>query len=188
MRIITGTARGARLKTPRGLATRPTADRIKESLFNILGRRVQGRRVLDLFAGTGNLGLEALSRGAAEAVFVDRATAPLIRENAVHTHLLDRARIEQADVFTALNRLRGEDAPFDLVFCDPPYGKGLWQRTLQALDHLPLLSPEALIVVEHGATENDVPELTVLACQRNQRYGRTTQVSIFAPHGAAQEA
>lgn len=188
MRIITGSARGTRIKTPRGLATRPTADRIKESLFNILGHRVQGRRVLDLFAGTGNLGLEALSRGAAEAVFVDRATAPLIRENAVHTHLLERTRIEQADVFTALNRLRGEDAPFDLVFCDPPYGKGLWQRTLQALDHLHLLSPEALIVVEHGATENDVPELTVLACQRNQRYGRTTQVSIFAPRGAAQEA
>ena len=79
MRIITGSARGCRLKTPKGQATRPTSDRIKESLFNILGSKVYGRKVLDIFAGTGNLGLEALSRGAASACFVDQATAALIR-------------------------------------------------------------------------------------------------------------
>ena len=85
MRIITGTARGARLKAPKGIDTRPTADRVKESLFSILGQRVRGARVLDLFAGMGGLGLEALSRGAVAAVFVDRATIPLIRENAVRS-------------------------------------------------------------------------------------------------------
>ena len=104
MRIITGRARGARLKTPKGLLTRPTSDRVKESLFSILGGRVVGRRVLDLFAGTGSLGLEALSRGAASAVFVDRATEHVLRENAEHTanddilrhmgHIADKAGME----------------------------------------------------------------------------------------------
>ena len=121
MRIITGSARGCRLKTPKGQATRPTSDRIKESLFNILGSKVYGRKVLDIFAGTGNLGLEALSRGAASACFVDQATAALIRENAVHTRLKDRATVHGGDVFAQLTRFEQGGASFDLIFCDPPY-------------------------------------------------------------------
>ena len=103
MRIITGKARGARLKAPKGLLTRPTSDRIKESLFNILGARVVGRRVLDLFAGTGGLGLEALSRGAASAVFVDRATENILKENAEHAHLAEDARILRADSIPSIS-------------------------------------------------------------------------------------
>lgn len=187
MRIITGTARGARLKAPKGLSTRPTADRVKESLFNILAGRVQGSRVLDLFSGTGSLGLEALSRGAAAAVFVDRVTAPLIRENAAHTHLLSRARIESADVLAILPRLAASGERFDLVFCDPPYQKMLWERVLLALDALPILQPGALVVVEHGAAEVELPPLASLVCKRQQRYGRTTQIHIFEPQQAVQE-
>ena len=179
MRIITGRARGARLKTPKGLLTRPTSDRVKESLFSILGGRVVGRRVLDLFAGTGSLGLEALSRGAASAVFVDRATEHVLRENAEHTRLNETARILRGDVFSALSRLAAESAVFDLVFCDPPYHKGLWERALTALDASPVLSEGALVIVESGEDEKDIPSLSRLSLVREERYGHTTRVRIF---------
>nr|MBO6294465.1 16S rRNA (guanine(966)-N(2))-methyltransferase RsmD [Schwartzia sp. (in: firmicutes)] len=179
MRIITGRARGARLKTPKGLLTRPTSDRVKESLFSILGGRVVGRRVLDLFAGTGSLGLEALSRGAASAVFVDRATEHVLRENAEHTRLNETARILRGDVFSVLSRLAAEGALFDLVFCDPPYHKGLWERALTALDASPVLSEGALVIVESGEDEKDIPSLSRLSLVREERYGHTTRMRIF---------
>lgn len=179
MRIITGTARGMKLKTPKGMETRPTADRIKESLFNILGGRVYGTQVLDAFAGTGNLGLEALSRGAEHAVFIDRATAALVKENAEHTHLAEKAEIFRGDAPVILGRLAREGRSFDLVFCDPPYRKGLWEKVLTALDTMPLLSEKAVVVVEHGRDENELPVLSRLECVRNETYGRTTQLSFF---------
>lgn len=188
MRIIAGTARGARLKAPKGIDTRPTADRVKESLFSILGQRVRGARVLDLFAGTGGLGLEALSRGAAAAIFVDRATVPLIKENATHTHLLERAQFLRQDVFTAFSRLAAAGERFDLIFCDPPYEKGLWQRVLSVLDESPLLFPDALVVVECGAHEGEMASLSALALRRAVGYGRTTQILIFEMRTAGQEA
>ncbi len=179
MRIITGSARGCKLKTPKGQDTRPTADRIKESLFNILGMQVYEKQVLDIFAGTGNLGLEALSRGAVSAVFVDQATDALIRENAEHTHLLQRTEIFRGDVFRHLQRLLAEKRKFDLVFCDPPYHKGLWERALSWLDTETILTQDALVVVEHGKDENELPPLQRLKLIRNQSYGSTTQLSIF---------
>ena len=179
MRIITGSARGARLKTPKGHGTRPTADRVKESLFNILGNKVFGRRVLDIFAGTGNLGLEALSRGAENAVFVDKATGKLLRENAVHTHLQQKAEISANDVFRELSRLEAQGRNFDLIFCDPPYHLGLWQQALQVLDASQVLAHEGILVVEHGADENELPELAHLSCVLNKKYGHTTQLSFF---------
>ena len=131
MRIITGSARGCRLKTPKGAeVTRPTADRVKESLFNILGSMVAGRKVLDIFAGTGNLGIEALSRGAQSAVFVDKATAKLIGENLQLTRLAEKAVVRSSDVFAELSRQGAGKAKFSLIFCDPPYHKGLWQQGL----------------------------------------------------------
>ena len=180
MRIITGRARGARLKSPKGLLTRPTSDRVKESLFSILGGQVAGRRVLDLFAGTGSLGLEALSRGAASAVFVDRATEAVLRENVEHTRLGEASRIFRCDVFFAIARLSAEKETFDLVFCDPPYHQGLWERTLTALDLSPMLSEGALVVVESGEDEKEVPPLSRLSLLREERYGHTTRVRIFA--------
>lgn len=180
MRIITGKARGARLKAPKGLLTRPTSDRVKESLFSILGGRVVGRRVLDLFAGTGGLGLEALSRGASFAVFVDRSTGSILRDNTEHAHLGQSARIVRGDVFAALSRLSDEGEQFDLVFCDPPYAKGLWERALRMLDELPVLSEDALVIVESGEDEKEVPPLSRLSLVREERYGHTTRMRIFA--------
>ena len=179
MRIITGLARGSRLKAPKGQGTRPTADRVKESLFNILGRKTAGRSVLDIFAGTGALGLEALSRGAESAVLVDVATAKLLRENAEHAHLEASTEILGVDAFVALSRLAAQGRSFGLIFCDPPYHMGLWQRTLAVLDDSGLLSHEGILVVEHGADEIDLPELKKLSCVLNKRYGSTTQLSFF---------
>ena len=171
------------MKTPRGMGTRPTADRIKESLFNILGYRVAGRTVLDAFAGTGALGLEALSRGASSAVFIDQVTGVLIRENAEHTHLSEHAEILRGDVFAQLQRLSAAGRRFNLVFCDPPYHKGLWQRALVFFDTKEILQPDAIVIVEHGLDEEELPELVSLERVRNQRYGAATQLSFFQRKG-----
>lgn len=118
MRVITGTARGRRLKEPQGMDIRPTTDKVKESMFSILQFDIEGRRVLDLFGGTGQLGIEALSRGASEVVFVDKSAAALklIRENLELCGLSDRARVRNGD---SLAYLRSGEK-FDLVFLDPP--------------------------------------------------------------------
>ncbi|MCR5757189.1 MAG: 16S rRNA (guanine(966)-N(2))-methyltransferase RsmD [Selenomonas sp.] len=181
MRVITGSARGCRLKTPKGAdVTRPTADRVKESLFNILGSMVMQRKVLDIFAGTGNLGIEALSRGAESAVFVDKATAKLIEENLQLTRLAEKAIVRNGDVFSELIRQGAGKAEFSLIFCDPPYHKGLWQEALRCIDRSrDLMAENGILVVEHGADENDVPELARLVLVHNRRYGHTTQISFF---------
>lgn len=186
MRIITGTARGCRLKTPKGEATRPTADRIKESLFNILGRRVEEARVLDLFAGTGALGLEALSRGAASALFVDERTASLIEENAAKTRLLEHAEVVRADALRVLARLGALGRSFDLIFCDPPYRRGLWEKALSSVDRGGLLTPDGCMIVEHG-TEEALPALQNLRCVREEIYGRTTQLRFFTRAAKGEE-
>ena len=178
MRIITGSARGTRLKSPSGSVTRPTADRVKESLFNILGGCARAR-VLDLFAGSGALGLEALSRGATKAVFVDKNTARLIAQNAEHTKLDGRAEIYSADVLFAVKKLIGQGARFDLIFCDPPYGKGLIENL--SADAAMLLAEDGIFVAEHGADE--FPEgydgFAALRRVRRVSYGRTTAVSFL---------
>lgn len=180
MRIITGSARGCRLKAPKGMRTRPTSDRIKESLFSILGSFVQGKEVLDLFAGTGSLGLEALSRGAVHAVFVDRVTVDILRDNAEHTRLSGQSEILRGDVFSVLSKLKNEGRSFQLIFCDPPYHEGLWERVLEWMDGSELLSPDGLLVIEHGGDE-PLPEgeLRSLSCVREVRYGHTSAIHIF---------
>ena len=180
MRIITGSARGCRLKAPKGNGTRPTSDRIKESLFSVLGNSVIGKDVLDLFAGTGALGLEALSRGAAHGFFVDQTTAHIIRENAEHARLAEKAEICKRDVFTALSRLSEEKRRFQLIFCDPPYGKGLWERALQILDASDIMSEGGLFIAEHGGQEGNLPfSLENFSLKRELHYGKTTCISIY---------
>ena len=180
MRIITGSARGCRLKAPKGMRTRPTSDRIKESLFSILGSFVQEAEVLDLFAGTGSLGLEALSRGARHAVFVDQATTALIRENAEHAKLLERSEILRGEGIALLSRFEQEGRRFRLIFCDPPYHKGLWEQVLQKVDASELLASDGLLVIEHGGDEalTDAGLLT-LDNIREVRYGHTSAIHIF---------
>ncbi|WP_019553048.1 16S rRNA (guanine(966)-N(2))-methyltransferase RsmD [Propionispira raffinosivorans] len=181
MRIITGKAKGCKLKTPKGMSTRPTADRIKESLFNILNADIAGTHVLDIFAGTGNLGLEALSRGAIDAVFIDQSvdSVNIIKQNAEHTKLTDATEIIKCDVFTAMKKLQRLGKKFDVVFCDPPYNKNLCQKALLLFDEMDLLTSEALVIMEHAAEDSLELNLQNIVLFRNQRYGTTTQISIF---------
>lgn len=173
MRIITGRAKGCKLKAPKGWATRPTADRVKESLFNILGMRTAEAEVLDLFSGTGNLALEALSRGARRATLVDSSaeSVRVMRENAAHAKLMDGAEILRGDVFQVLPRLERAGRAFDLVFCDPPYGRGLAEATLRALDKSALLAKGALVVIEHAPEDLSAPQAKRLRLARRERYG-----------------
>src|SRR5512136_594459 len=149
MRVISGTAKGRTLKAVPGEGTRPITDRVKESLFNILGADIRDARFLDLFAGTGGVGIEALSRGAAEAVFVEQGRAALetIRANLALTRLADRARVVRADVFAFLAQM--PEAPFDYIYIAPPQYKSLWAKTLHAIDATPAwLSNDSAVIVQ----------------------------------------
>jgi len=180
MRIITGTARGLRLKTPAGLATRPTSDRVKESLFSVLNGLInfaEINSVLDIFAGTGALGLESLSRGAKSATFIDAATTEIIRENSARAKFSDTSTILRGDCEKILRRLAKNSAAFDLIFSDPPYAKGLAQKSLSLVAELNLLNAGGLIVVEHGAAEIlTSPNFELV---RALTYGNTTAIKIF---------
>ena len=149
MRVITGSARGVRLKTPEGLDTRPTTERVKEALFSAIQFEIEGRSVLDLFAGSGQLGIEALSRGSMETVFVEKNPKAMacIKENLTRTHLEHKAMTMTMDVMTALYKLEGEKQ-FDYIFLDPPYGKELEKRVLQYLADSSLVAAEGVIIVE----------------------------------------
>ena len=154
MRVITGTARGRKLREPEGMASRPTTDNVKESMFNLIQFDIEGRRVLDLFAGTGQLGIEALSRGARSAVFVDesRAAMQLVRTNLAHCRL-------QGDVVQgeALGYLR-TCGKFDLIFLDPPYDTGLLDKALANVVQFDILAEGGIIVCE-SRREKELPQL-----------------------------
>ncbi len=151
MRIIAGSARSRIIDAPRGMDTRPTLDRVRENLFNVISRRVPDARVLDLFAGSGALSLEAVSRGAAGAVLVDRdREAHLVEQrNAEKLGFTDRVRLFHCDWAQAVKRLRAEDARFDLIFLDPPYA--MTDLTEVTRELLPLLAEDARVIVEHQA-------------------------------------
>ena len=156
VRIIAGTAKGIRLKTPKGMNTRPTADRVKESVFGILAADVVDAEVLDLFAGTGNLGLEALSRGAASATLVDKniQSVKIMMENAILTDLSRAAVICREEVLAALRRLQAAGKSFDLIFCDPPYNLGLAPKVVdQVFDLILSLRDQGItiLLVEQNA-------------------------------------
>ena len=171
MRIITGSARGVRLKSPAGDGTRPTADRTREALFSMLGARVYDAQVLDLFAGTGALALESLSRGAAHAVLVDRATHKILTENAQRTKLTACAEIRRGDVYGQVAALADEGRTFDLVFADPPYAHGDNARVLAAVDAGALLARDGLFVLEQGAGETVIEHSGRLSLVRERGYG-----------------
>lgn len=149
MRVIAGTARRLKLKTLDGLETRPTTDRIKETLFNMIADGLFGCTFLDLFAGSGGIGIEALSRGAKKAVFVEKNPKAIacVRENLAHTRLNEQAETMQTDAFNALVRLSGHER-FDYIYMDPPYGKGFEEKALAILADSPLLSEDSVIIIE----------------------------------------
>jgi 16S rRNA (guanine966-N2)-methyltransferase len=170
MRVIAGVARGVPLIAPRDRGTRPITDRVKETLFGILGDRVPGARVLDLYAGSGAIGIEALSRGAAHATFVERAPSALaaVRTNLERTRLGELARVEPREVERFLRD--ATDDAWDLVFLDPPYELRAIVAPLRAV--VPHLAPGATIVVKHF-WRTEPPEVAGLKAVRQRRFGET---------------
>lgn len=183
MRIITGSAKGAKLKAPHGLDTRPTTDRVKESLFNILGNIVEDATVLDLFAGTGSLGLEALSRGARRATFIDQSAVSIsvVKANAVHTKLLGCTELIKLDVLKALAMLEAGGRLFDIVFCDPPYNQGYITKILHKFDNGKIIAGQGILILEHSRHEPPAKQWRNLKLRRSERYGET-MVSFFLNH------
>lgn len=170
MRVITGTARGARLKTLEGLDTRPTTDKVKESVFNIIQFDIPGRAVLDLFAGSGQMAIEALSRGAASAVLVDsnRAAVKVICENLQKTRLSDLAQVVTGDYQSYLRSCRRQ---FDVIFLDPPYASDMLENSLKLISEFDILSSGGIIVCERPVDGN-LPDLAPWSC-KDYRYGKT---------------
>ncbi len=168
MRVITGTARGRRLKTPENDEIRPTTDNVKEAVFNILQFDIEGRRVLDLFAGTGQLGIECLSRGAAEAVFVDRSreAVRIVRENLKACGM--SAPVIQADALSFLRSC----GKFDLVFVDPPYDAELYEPVLKTMNLVDILSDGGIIICE-ARRDRALPDMErPYRRLREYRYGK----------------
>ena len=155
MRVIAGTAKRLQLKTVEGMDTRPTTDRIKETLFNMISEYLADSYFLDLFSGSGAIGIEALSRGAAHASFVEQSKKAMecIKENLAYTKLADRAELYETDVINALSRMEGRNT-FDYVFMDPPYNQLLEKKVLEYLGSSNLLSEDALIIVEASIETN----------------------------------
>ena len=156
MRVIAGSAKRLQLKTVEGMDTRPTTDRIKETLFNMISEYLADSNFLDLFSGSGAIGIEALSRGAAHAVFVEQSKKAMecIIDNLKYTRLYDRAETYETDVLNALSRLEGKKT-FDYIFMDPPYNRFYEKRVLEYLSNSTLLSQDGIIIVE-ASLETDL--------------------------------
>lgn len=171
MRVITGTARGRKLGQLQGMDTRPTTDQVKESIFNIIQFDIEGRRVLDLFAGTGQLGIEALSRGAAGCTFVDqrKEAVALVRSNLKLCQLSDKARVVQGEGLGFLSTVR---EPFHLIFLDPPYKAELLENALKKIAEIDMLTENGIIICESPA-DKVLPELPQPYQKgREYRYGK----------------
>lgn len=180
MRVITGTARGRKLKEPVGMDIRPTTDSVKEAIFNTIQFDIEGRRVLDLFAGTGQLGIEALSRGAAKAVFVDRdrEAVKIVKENLKACSL--QAVVRQEDALSALRR----EEIFDLIFVDPPYDAGLYGPVLETIKSVDKLTDGGIIICEARSTE-PLPDLAAPYGKRKEyRYGKV-KIAVYTKESAS---
>ena len=170
MRVISGQFKGRKLKTLEGINTRPTADRVKESLFNILATKVYDAKVLDLFAGSGSLGLEALSRGAISCVFVDysKEAINIVKENVKLCRQENNSKFINKDYTEAINSLNDE---FDIIFVDPPYSKGIELLVLEKARNI--LSKNGIIIVETDQTDIPPDEINGLVKYDSRKYGRT---------------
>jgi 16S rRNA (guanine966-N2)-methyltransferase len=187
MRIIAGEFKGRRLAAVRG-RIRPTSDKVREAIFSILGPAVMEATVLDLFAGTGALSLEALSRGAADAVLVEEHAAALsvLRQNLEALGIHERVRVLPLPVSAALRKLTAQGTLFSLIFLDPPYGRGLALNTLEALQDSCLMQPDARVVAEHSHRETLPEQVGRLRLNQCRRYG-DTQVAFYGIRENSQE-
>ena len=171
MRVITGSARGKKLKTLDGLATRPTTDRVKEAIFNIIQFDIDGRKILDLFGGSGQLAIECLSRGAAHAVIVDqsRDAVSIIKENLKNTGFSNQANVYQLE---ALRFLTTTTEHFDIIFLDPPYAEKLLEESLKLISEIDILSEGGIIVCERPRDKQLPASIGSLICSKDYNYGK----------------
>jgi 16S rRNA (guanine966-N2)-methyltransferase len=185
MRVIAGRLKGRLIEAPAGLDIRPTYDRVRESLFSMIGSRTTGAQVLDLFAGTGSLGIEALSRGASRATFVEKSTAALalLKINVRRLDLGGSSAVTRGDVIALLSCGRIVGGPFDLIFLDPPYGAGLADRTLALLGEWDGTSDDCLVAVERGTRDALRDSYGRLSRSRSRRYGGT-MIDLFERAGS----
>ena len=181
MRVITGKARGVALKTPEGLTTRPTADRVKEALFSIINFDIPNAHVLDLFGGTGQLGIEALSRGAKSAVFVDAGdpACRLIRENLRRTKLEGQGRVIRSDYLQFLATCREK---FDIIFLDPPYAEVFLENSLKKISEIDILKTNGIIVCERPLGKDLPWEFLGFSRSKDYKYGKTL-LTIYRKEG-----
>jgi len=172
MRVITGKARGVQLKTPEGMLTRPTADRVKEALFSIINFDIPGAKVLDLFGGTGQLGIEALSRGAEAAVFVDQRedACKIIRENLRRTKLEGQGRVVRSDYLDYLRRCREK---YNIILLDPPYAEVFLENALKSITEIDILQSGGIIVTERPSGKELPYEFEGFTRSKDYKYGNT---------------
>ncbi len=185
LRIITGTAKGKKIETLEGEATRPTSERIKEAVFSSIQFDIEDRRVLDLFAGSGQLGLEALSRGAASATFIDasREAIDIVKKNAKTTGFFEVCRYNVSDWRNYIRKASGRDR-YDLVFVDPPYAMECCADALRRLCEADLLEKGAIVVLESGTEDVRPEEHTAFDVIKSTHYGKKTFVNILLYKGA----
>ena len=182
MRVISGLAKGVNLKTPDGLATRPTADRVKEAMFSIIQFDLPGARVLDLFGGTGQLGIEAISRGAKSAVFVDaqEAACRIIRENLKRTKFQENGRVVRSDYLSFLKTCQEK---FDIILLDPPYAEVFLENSLKMITEIDILQTNGIIVAERPL-EKELPGIYPgLNRSKDYKYGKTL-LTVFRKDGS----
>jgi 16S rRNA (guanine966-N2)-methyltransferase len=174
VRVISGNLKGKKLFSIKGLSLRPTSDRVREAIFDILQNEIAGKRILDLFAGTGALGIEALSRGASSAVFVENSPKSLsaLQRNLTECRLQGISSVLNQEIAGGIGFLERQEATFELIFLDPPYGKGLARKTLEALAESPVVTPETLMVAEHSPDE-DLEAIPHLEMVDQRKYGGT---------------
>lgn len=182
MRIIAGSARSLPLKTIEGMDTRPTTDRIKETLFNILNPDISGCDFLDLFAGSGQIGLEAISRGARQAVFVEnnKKAVNCIQENIAFTRFTEQSTVMHMDAVSAIRRMEGKHI-FDIIFMDPPYKKGLEEDVLRTLADSSIINEDTLIIVE-ASLDTEFSYLKEIGYQITKEKRYKTNMHVFMRH------
>lgn len=174
MRVISGSARGLKLNTPANNDIRPTTDRVKESMFNIISPQVYDSIVLDLFSGSGALGIECISRGAKEAYFCDKSkeSVKVLKSNIEKTRFNEKSHVMNEDYRSAIRKLAAKGLTFDLIFVDPPYYEGLFENVLKSIDDYGILSEDGIIVVEHDA-DIEMKDMGDLYVYKEKKYGIT---------------
>lgn len=175
MRVISGQFRGRKLEKLEGMDIRPTSDRVKESLFNMLGARLFDCAFLDLFAGTGGIGIEAYSRGATQVVFIDESAKSIkvLKTNLEKLQIQEQVEVYNTDYINAINKLASDNRKFDIIFIDPPYLKGYAQNALVQLADNKVLKEDAIVIIEHDIQDKMPESAGNLNMQRQKKYGNT---------------